>query len=112
MVCWWAGINQDSLRNISKYEILAKRCQEKKPSLEKTVTILPKLTFGKAFRWMRFLNLQNLLLIVDVGSSLTEAFFVGDKASQIGKLYFFLTIISMFVIPSVSVGQWSRVGKG
>ena len=66
----------------------------KKPSWEKTVTIWPKRIIGKG-----------------VGLGSTELLPMGERASQIVKMYFFPTIIPMFVIPSVSVGQWSRVFK-
>ena len=102
MMAWWPGISQDVLRYVSK----CKECQENRPSLGKTVS-----TWTEAEVWERphmdwgYVKDQgNILVIVDAGSGLIEAFPAGNRTSQTVKVYL-SQIFARFGIPRTLVSD-------
>ena len=100
MMAWWPVISQDVLQYVSK----CKECQEKRPSLGKTVSTWPEAEVWERLHmeWSYVRDQGNILMIVDAGSGWIKAFPAGNSTSQTVKVHL-SQIFARFWIPRTLV---------
>ena len=100
---WWLGdISQDVLRYVS----ICMECQESRPIVVKTVSIWPEAeVWEKLYMdWGYIEDQGNILVIVDAGSCLIEAFPAGKRTSQTVKVHL-NQIFARFGMPRILVSD-------